>query len=98
MTKNYKASSIGDIQARGRVTLNGKLALIATYFGIDKAPDFTKELTHARITPIGLFEHFLQTTIVSRFVRRVDLRQCSDCEPCVRGRTSFFKCKLEIFP
>jgi hypothetical protein len=50
---------------------------------VAKAPDFTIELKNEPITPIELWEGFLQTTIVLRFVSRIDLRQCCNGEPCV---------------
>jgi mannose-6-phosphate isomerase-like protein (cupin superfamily) len=36
--KNYKTSSIGDIQARGRVTLNGELSLTGSEISINELP------------------------------------------------------------
>jgi mannose-6-phosphate isomerase-like protein (cupin superfamily) len=36
--KNYKLSSIGDIQKLGRVTLNGKLALTGSEISINELP------------------------------------------------------------
>ncbi|HPC95183.1 MAG TPA: hypothetical protein PLU87_09585 [Sedimentisphaerales bacterium] len=38
MGKNYKVSSIGDIQTLGRVTLKGELALTGSEISINELP------------------------------------------------------------
>ena len=38
MSKNYQATSVGDIQARGRVTLHNELALTGSEISINELP------------------------------------------------------------